>query len=182
MAVVRVGACGRVHRLRNASGAFWFGALIELGSVDRAGVLDLVLQIENGADELLGARWAAWDVDIDRDKAIDALHHGVGIEDTAAAGACTHRDAPLGFGHLQPDALHDWQHLHYDATGHDHQIALSRCESHDFAAEARQVMSASRCTHQFDTAASGGERHGPQAVRTRPVGGRVDAGPNNTFA
>ena len=55
----------------------------ELPGVDRAGRLNLFLQVEDRANQLLRPRRTTGDIHIDGDEAVDALHHGVGVEHAA---------------------------------------------------------------------------------------------------
>src|SRR4051794_160253 len=53
---------------------------LELLAKDRTLVLDLVLQIDDRLDQLLGPRWATRDIHVDRNEAVDPLHHAIGVE------------------------------------------------------------------------------------------------------
>src|SRR5439155_26173201 len=55
----------------------------KLRTFNRPFELNLVLQIDDRLDHLLRTRRTAGNVDIDRNKAIDALHDGIVIEDAA---------------------------------------------------------------------------------------------------
>jgi len=142
---------------------------VELASRDRSLALDLVLQVDDRLDELLGARWAARHVHVDGDEPIDPLDDGVGVEHAAGARAGAHRDAPFGLAHLQPDPLQHRQHLHHHAAGDDHQIALPRAEAEHLGTEPCEVVLAGAGGHQLDPAAGGGERHRPEAVLPAPA-------------
>src|SRR5688572_6333360 len=69
--------------------------------------LDLLLDFHDGVDDALRARRTTRNVDVDRDEAVDALDHGVVVEDAPAGGAGSHRDAPLRLRHLLPDLEQD---------------------------------------------------------------------------
>src|SRR5262249_55178153 len=127
------------------------------------------------------ARRTAGHVDVHGYEAVDALHHGIGVEDATGRGARAHADAPLGLGHLQPDPLEDRQHLHHDPAGDDHQVALPRGKTHGFGAEAGDVVLAGAGGHQFDAAAGGGEGHGPETVGPDPVGQLVQVADVDVF-
>ena len=168
----RPGPTMRVGRRRSpgpaASALRRRSALAELAAAERAGPLDLVLQVDDRLQQLLRPRRAAGDVDVHRDEAVDALHDGVGVEDAAGGGAGAHRDAPFRLRHLQPDPLQHRHHLHRHPAGDDHQVALPRAEPHDLGAEAGDVVPRGAGGHQLDAAAGRGERHRPQAVLARP--------------
>ena len=88
---ILVAALARESRSRPAASRFSASILLALGQLgqsgpeERAPLLDLRLEVDEGAEDLLGPRRAAGDVDVDRDEAVDALHHGVGVEDPAGA-------------------------------------------------------------------------------------------------
>src|ERR1035441_2181158 len=65
--------------------------------------LNFLLEHHEGVDQLLRARRAAGDVDIDGDYLVDR-DQGVVVEDAGGGGAGAHRDGPLGFGHLLVEA------------------------------------------------------------------------------
>src|ERR1035441_3377253 len=85
--------------------------------------LNFLLEHHEGVDQLLRARRAAGDVDIDGDYLVD-WDQGVVVEDAGGGGAGTHRDSPLGFGHLLVEVADDGGHLLGDAPGNDHEVAL----------------------------------------------------------
>ena len=145
----------------------------EFAAHDGACAANFGLHIHDGLEELFGAWRTSRDVHIHGDEAVDALDHGVSVEDTAGAGAGAHGDAPLRFWHLEPDSLEDGQHFHNDAASHDEQVALAGAEPHDFGAEAGKVVAGGRSGHELNAAAGRGERHRPQAVGTSPVCGGV---------
>jgi len=103
-------------------------------------LVDVALDGHDAFDELLWARGAAWDVDVDGDELVAALDDGVGVEDAAGARAGAHGDDPLGLGHLLVGALEDGEHLDGDAASDDEEIGLARGEAHDFGAKAREVV------------------------------------------
>src|ERR1035441_1607892 len=60
-------------------------------------LLNLGLEHHQGVDQLLRARRAAGDIDIDGDHLVDR-NQGVVVEDAGGGGAGAHGDGPLGFG------------------------------------------------------------------------------------
>ena len=64
--------------------------------------LNFLLQQRNGIDELLRTRRTAWNINIDGNDLIDALHQGVVLEDATRSGAGAHGHYPLGLRHLLP--------------------------------------------------------------------------------
>src|SRR6185437_12599054 len=64
---------------------------------DRAGALDLLLQLNDAVNERFGRRRAAGDINIDRHYTITTAYHRVGIVIVAAAiRTRAHRDHPAG--------------------------------------------------------------------------------------
>ena len=151
-------------------------AQLEFACVHCTAGLDFFLQVNNRPNQLLRSRRAARHIYVHRHKPIDPLYHGVCIENTTRTSTSTHRDAPLRLRHLQPNPLQHRQHLHHNATRDNHQIALPRRKTHDFATESRKVVLASSRTHQFNTTASCRKGHGPKTVCTSPRGGSVQLG------
>src|SRR5262249_38162203 len=98
------------------------------------------------------------------------------VEHSASRGTSTHADAPLGLRHLEPDPLQDWHHFHRNAARNDHQVALTRTESHDLGAKPCDVEPACPYSHQLDSAACRGKRHWPEAVLATPVRDRIAPG------
>src|SRR5204863_3880777 len=78
---------------------------LEFVAKDRPLALDLLLEVDDRLDQLFGPRRTAGNVHVDGDEAIYTLNDGVGVEHTAGRSTRSHRDAPLGLVHLQPDAL-----------------------------------------------------------------------------
>lgn len=120
-------------------------------------------------DERFGPWGAAGDVDVYGHELVDSLDGGVGVEDSAGAGAGAHADDPLGFGHLLVDVLEDGHHFDADPAGDDHEITLPGAETHRLGAESGQVVAGAGGGHQLDAAAGGGEGHGPEGASARPV-------------
>src|SRR5262245_29181155 len=81
------------------------GPRFELAAGHRAGLLDLLLDVDERLQDLLRPRRATRNVDVHRHEAIDPLHDRVSVENATRRRARPHRDAPLGLGHLQPGAL-----------------------------------------------------------------------------
>src|SRR5690348_6837237 len=68
---------------------------------DRAGALDLLLQLNDAVDKRFGRRRTAGDINIDGHYAITTAYHGVGIVIVAATvRARAHGDHPTWLGHL----------------------------------------------------------------------------------
>lgn len=113
----------------------------------RATLLNFSLKIHQSTKNLLRTRRAAGNVDIDGDKPIDSLHHGVRVENPPRTGTCPHADTPFRLRHLKPDPLKHRHHFHRDAARDDHKIALSRTKPHDLRAETRDIEPARTRRH-----------------------------------
>src|SRR5699024_11570715 len=98
---------------------------------------------------------------VHRDDVVDTLHDRVVVEHAAAGGTHTHRDDPLGFGHLVVDLAQDGGHLLTDPTRDDHQIGLTRGGTELLHAEPGQVVVGPTDRHHLDGAAGQAERRGP---------------------
>src|SRR5579885_2593273 len=102
---------------------------------------DLLAQLENALDQRLGTRWAARDIDIDRNNGIRALNGIVTIVELAARiGALAHADYPLWLRHLLPQLTEPGRHFDVERAGDDHQIGLARTGTEDLRAKTRQVI------------------------------------------
>src|SRR5690606_4469671 len=69
--------------------------------------VDLLLELDHGFEEGLGAGRAAGDVDVDGDDLVDAGDGAVAVVEAAAGGAGAGGDHPLGVRHLLVDAAQD---------------------------------------------------------------------------
>ena len=130
--------------------------------------LDLLLELEDRVDQLLGRRRAARDVDVHGDDLVDPLRHVVRPVEASRGGADAHRDDPLGLGHLVVDPPQDRRHLVRHRAGDDQQVRLARREADDLRAEAGDVVVRRRDRHELDAAAGGGERERPERVAAGP--------------
>ena len=113
-------------------------------------------------------------VDVDRDDVVDALHDGVVVEHAAGAGADTHRDDPLGLGHLVVDLAHDRRHLLAHPAGDDHQVGLARRGGEPLHAEPRDVVVGRADGHHLDGAAGQAERGRPDRALAHVAGDLLD--------
>ena len=150
--------------------SFGKNSQLELASIDRSAALNLFLQIDDRANELLWSWWTTWHVHIYRHKPIDPLNDCISVKNTTRASTRAHRNTPFRLRHLQPNPLQNRQHFHYNPARHNHKIALPRGEPHDFATESRQIMLARSRAHQLDATTGSRERHRPQTIRPCPGG------------
>ena len=94
----------------------------------------LLLQLEDAIKQGLAGRWAAGDVDIYRQDAVDATKNTVAVMVVATAiGTAAHADNPFRIWHLvvtQPDGR---SHFVSNGAGNDHNIGLTRRGSKDNA-------------------------------------------------
>jgi hypothetical protein len=158
-------------RLREIEGAFE-GTLF---------VIDFFLELEDSVEDSFGARRAAGDVDVHRKNLIAALHDGVVVEYAAGSGAGTHRNYPLGFGHLIVELANDGSHFLREAAGDDHEIGLARRWAKNLGAETRDVEAGGGHGHHFDGAAGEPESEGPDGAAASPVHSFVERRENDAF-
>jgi len=161
----------RCERLREIEGAFE-GTLF---------VIDFFLELKDGVENGFGARRAAGNVDVNREHLIAALHDGVVVEDATGSGAGTHRDHPLGFGHLIVKLANDGSHFLREAAGDDHQVGLARRRTEYFGAETGDVETGGGHGHHFDGAAGETETERPDRAAAGPVHGFVERREEDAF-
>ena len=81
-------------------------------------VLDLLLKFDHRIQDGFRRRRAAWNVDIDRNDFIDALHHMIRSIKTTACRAGAHRNDPFRLGHLIINLFEDGPHLVVNGAEH----------------------------------------------------------------
>src|SRR5450759_2081302 len=137
--------------------------------------LDAALQLHDPANERLGTRWAAGDVDVDRKDLVDPVDLGVApCEDATRHGAVAHGDEVLRLGHLPVEAHHRGCHLLRQRARDDHDVGLTWRGTDHLRAEARDVEFGRGHRYEFDKAAGEPEAERPEAVAPCPVEKRVD--------
>lgn len=145
-------------------------------------MFDQFLDFHETVDDLFGSWRATRDVDINGDDLVDALEHGVGIEDATTGGAGSDGYDPFGFCHLGIDLLEYWSQLFGDRTCHQQDIGLSGGETHALRAEAGQVIIGGHGGHKFYTAAGGGKGQGPNRIGARQTDDFFQVGGKEAFA
>src|ERR1017187_2073649 len=143
--------------------------------------LNFLLQECYRVDELLGARRASGDINIDGNHLVDALHERVIVEDAAGGGARPHGNHPLRLRHLLPQLADHGCHLVRHAAGDDHEIALPRRRTKNFRSKARNVEARRTHRHHLDGATREPERHRPDGPLAHPVHGRIHRGEHYSF-
>ena len=134
-------------------------------------------------EKSLGARWAAGDVDIDRDKTIDAFEDVVALLKRAAGNrAGAHGDAVFGLGHLVPKPDHLRRHFFRDGAGDNEEVRLARGRAKNFGAEAGDVELGHRRGDHLDRATGEAEVERPNRVAVAPSVELLEAGKENTLA
>ena len=127
-------------------GEFWL--LIQ----ERLFALNFFLQADQSFQQRFRPRRASRNVNVYRDKLINALQHRIAAIHPAARCARPHRDAPFRFWHLLPNAFYGQRHFVSDGAGDNHNIALPRRESHYFGTETCNIKSRGGGRHQFNCA------------------------------
>src|SRR6188472_3231176 len=122
-------------------------------ALDRAGPADLLLQLHHAIDQGFRRRRAARDIDVDRNDAVAAANHGVGIMIVAPAiGAGAHGDDIARLRHLVVDLAQRRRHLVAQRAGDDHHIRLAWRAARG-KAEALEITARHRGLHHLDGAA-----------------------------
>src|SRR5687768_3687666 len=108
-------------------GAIRGAELFAISALYRSDAADLPLQLHDAVEQGLGRRRAARNVDVDRNDAVAAAHHRIGIMIIAAAiGAAAHRDDVARLRHLVVDPPQRRRHLVAERSGDDHHVRLAR--------------------------------------------------------
>src|SRR5690606_3119696 len=115
-------------------------------------------------------------VDIHRQKLVDALHHGVDVVHASGIGAGAHGNHPFGLQHLLVQALDHGGHLHKHGTGNHHEVRLTGRGANDLCAEAGNVMGGGEGGGHFHVAAGQAKVIRPEGVLAPPVHRRVQYG------
>jgi hypothetical protein len=149
-------------------GKFWL--LIQ----KRLFALNFFLQANQSFQQRFRTRRASRNVNVHRDKLIDALQHGITAIHPAARCARAHGDAPFRFWHLLPNTLYGQRHFVSNGAGDNHDIALPRRESHYLGTETCDIEARSCRRHQFNCATGQTHRHGPERILAHPVHGSVE--------
>src|SRR5262245_8396539 len=136
---------------------------------ERAFPRNLFLQFHQAGEQRFRTRWTPRDVDVDRQKLIDALQHSVGTIHPAGGGARAHGDYPFRFGHLLINSFYSERHLVRDGARDDHHVTLTGGEAHHFRAEPRNIESRRSRGHQLDGATGQSHRHWPKRILSHPV-------------
>src|SRR3954451_24102142 len=88
---------------------------------------NLFLQLHESVNQRFGGGRASRDIDVDRDYAVAAAHHRIGVVVIAAAvGAASHADHPARLWHLVVHLAQRGRHLVGQRAGDDHHVALPR--------------------------------------------------------
>lgn len=83
------------------------------------------MSVEFSEFAYLSSRWASGDVDVDRNDSIGSAEHRVGVVVVSTAvGTRSHRNDPLGLGHLIVDAAESGRHLVGDGSRDEDQVGL----------------------------------------------------------
>src|SRR5262249_45093867 len=142
------------------------------GTLERAlFAVDLLLELEDRVEQRFGTRWAAGNVNVDRDDLIAALHDGVVVENASGRGTCAHGDNPLGFGHLIVKLPDDWSHFLRKAPCDDHEVGLAGRWAKDFRTETCYVKAGGGHGHHFHGAASDAGTERPDRAFAGPIDG-----------
>ena len=126
------------------------------------------LQQHQRIHQRLGPRRAAGNIDIDRQEAVDALHHRIDVVHAARIGAGAHGDHPARFAHLLVKPLQRHRHLAEHRARHDQQVGLARRRADHLGAEAGLIVDRRQRRRHFDVAARQAEVERPETVLARP--------------
>ncbi len=110
----------------------------------------------------LGSGWAAGDVNIHRQEAINTGDNRIALfEGPSPGGTGAHRQNVFGFRHLvvKPDNL--WNHFFGNRARDNHHVCLARTGTHDFHAKAGEIVATGGGGDHFDSATSQAEHHWP---------------------
>src|SRR5215213_5622455 len=138
------------------------------------------MEEEDAVDQLLRARWASGNIDIDRYNFVHSLHHCIIVEVTAYSGACAHRNHPVRCRHLVIELTDNWCHFTRNATCDNHQIRLARAGSVQLHTEARQVVVGSLRRHHLNGATSETKEQRPCRSGACPVDALFKSSSQNT--
>src|SRR5262245_29982541 len=85
---------------------------------------DFFLQLHQAFHESLGTRWAAGNIDIDRNNSVNALQNVVSMLPiwTSTVRTTSHGNYISGLGHLVKQRLDAFRHLQGDGAGNNHDI------------------------------------------------------------
>src|SRR5664279_175170 len=102
-------------------------------------LVDFVLQPKQSVEKVFWPRRTTHDIHVHWHDSIDTLQHRIGVERATYGRTRTHRDHPLGLGHLVIDPLHHGSHLQCHRAADDHQVALSWAGTKHLRAKPRNV-------------------------------------------
>src|SRR5438034_8548987 len=113
---------------------------------------------------------ATWNVDINRDVAIDAFKHVIALFEWAT-GNCTgtHGNDVFRIRHLVVEPHNLRRHFLGHCPGNDHQIGLTRRWPENFAAEPSEVVARRGGGNHLDGATRQPELQGPDRASSTPI-------------
>lgn len=121
----------------------------------------LLLHLEDAIKQSLGGGWAAGDINVYGQNAVDATKNTVAVIVVAAAiGTAAHADDPFGVWHLVVTQPNSRRHLVGDSAGNDDDVGLTGRGSEDDS-QTVLVVSWHRAVHHLDAATCQGKSEWP---------------------